>query len=459
MRPIEVLLFALILLSAWAAFLRKTPRSLLAWLCALDLLTLAVHAIVEGPHYQMAPAYLAALVFPAVFAMRRTALRRMLSAAMFVLALGSCALSILSPMFRLPTPTGSYPIGTSIFHLVNDHPSDPSSAGANGKRELMIQVWYPASPSHAPRAPYRRFSETTVKSSFQAVLWTHARWNPPLARSSSPFPLLLLNPAWTGRRTNYTYLVEDLVSHGYIVVGIDHTGNSGPTAFPDGHVSEPTFDPGLDFATRTFAELTTYAAQQLAIQVNDNRFVLDQLQSWNQDPANRFFRRIDMDRVGALGHSFGGAVAAQACLEDSRIKSALDMDGSLWGPVQKLGLAKPFMMIQEDVLQPTPAQLQNHMVLMDHLLDLGDTAMKQQSNGYEVVLHGSSHPSYSDQSLYSPLKSISGIGKIPARREYFMIRTYVLAFFDKTLRGADPEILNGADSPFPEATLTVLHRP
>ena len=458
MRPLEILLVVLILLSAWAAFSRKLPRPLLAWLCVLDLLTLAVHAVVEGPHYQMAPAYLAALIFPAIFAMRGIALRRALSAAMLVLTFCSCVLSVLSPMFRFPTPTGSYPIGTSIFHLVNDHPSDPSSAGANGKRELMIQVWYPASPSHAPRAPYRRFSETTVKSSFQAVLWTHARWNPPFAQTGSPFPLLLLNPAWNGRRTNYTYLVEDLVSHGYIVAGIDHTGNSGPTAFPDGHVSQPTPDPRLDLATQSFSELTTYAAQQLEIQVNDNRFVLDQLQGWNQDPANRFFHHIDMDRVGALGHSFGGAVAAQACLEDSRIKSALDMDGSLWGPVQKVGLAKPFMMIEEDVLKPTPAQLQNHLLFIDHLLDLGDTAMKQKSNGYEVVLHGSSHPSYSDQSLYSPLKRISGIGSIPARREYFILRAYVLAFFDKTLRGADPAILNG-DSPFPEATLRVLHRP
>ena len=38
------------------------------------------------------------------------------------------------------------------------------------------------------------------------------------------------------RATQNTYQVEDLASHGFIVVGIDHTYNSRPVAFPDGRV-------------------------------------------------------------------------------------------------------------------------------------------------------------------------------------------------------------------------------
>jgi dienelactone hydrolase len=460
MRPFEVLFSILIVVSALALFTRKTTRTMLIWLSILDFIALLAHVFFEGVHWQMAPAYAGILLYAAVFAMRGQTSRRVMGGGMILFVVGACGLSWFLPMFHLPAPPGPYPIGTQILHLVNDHPLDPSSAGHDGKRELMIQVWYPAASSRAPLAPYRRLSETTPLSTYQAVLPTHARWNAPFATNNEAFPLLLLNPAWNGRRTYYMYLVEDLVSHGYIVIGVDHTGNSGPTAFPDGHVSQPLNDPGLDFNTHSFAEVNVYGAQQLAIQVNDDRFVLDQLQQFNQNPSNWLYRRLDIDRVGAFGHSFGGATAAEVCLEDPRFKSALDMDGSYWGPVQKVGLAKPLMMIEEDIAQFTPAELQqNHEALVDHLFDLSDMAMMRKSEGYWVVLHGSTHSSFTDRNLFSPVKPYSGEGTIPADREYMIIRKYALAFFNKTLRGENSTLLNGTDNPYPEASLVVLHRP
>jgi predicted dienelactone hydrolase len=459
MRTFEILLALLVAASALAALWQRTPRRLLSGLLLLDLFVLLLHAVFEGPHWQMAPAYLAVLLFAAAFAFQRLMIQRIFAVAMLLLTLGTCAASAMLPMFKLPAPTGPYAIGTRILTVVNDHPSDPSSANSTGKRELVVQVWYPAAPSHAPRAPYRKLAETNLISSYQAVLWTHSRWNAPFAQSSNPFPLLLLNPAWGGRRTYYTYLVEELASHGYIVAGIDHTGNSGPTAFPDGHVEQPDLGQGIDFETHTFDQLKAYAAKQQEIQVDDDRFVLDQFQRWNGDQTGPFYRRVDMDRIGALGHSIGGSVAAQASLEDSRIKSALDMDGSFWGQIQQVGSAKPFMMIEEDVTQFTPAELQRDRgALIDHLLDLGDTTMMQKSNGYQITLHGSTHPSFTDRSLFSPRKSSSGAGTIPVEREYAILRTYVLAFFDKTLRGVDPAILRSTDQPFPEVSFRFLHR-
>jgi len=345
-RTFEVLLVVLIALCALMILVRKSARAVALGLWILAAVTLLTHAVLEGMHWQMIPAYAGVLLFAVTFAVRGPISRYVVAGAMLLFAAGSCVLSAFLPMFRLPAPTGPYLIGTQILYLVNDHPPAHTVLRKDGTRELMIQVWYPASSFSAARAPYRRLSETSLLSSYQSVLWTHARLNAPFAASGAPFPLLLLDPEWNGRRTYFTYLVEDLVSHGYVVVGIDHTGNSGPTAFPDGHVSQPDPDPGLDFESHTFAEVNAYGAQQQVVQVSDARFVLDQLQRFNLDSSNWLFSRLDMNRIGAFGHSFGGSVSAQACLEDARIKSALDMDGSLWGPVQQLGLAKPFMMIE-----------------------------------------------------------------------------------------------------------------
>src|ERR1700744_4505646 len=114
MRLLEIALVVLVALSAFVAFNRRTPRRLLVWLCFDDLLMLVAHAIVEGPHWQMAPAYLAALLFPALLAVRPMLLRRTMSALMLVLLLASYSASPLLPMFRLPAPTGADFIGTRI---------------------------------------------------------------------------------------------------------------------------------------------------------------------------------------------------------------------------------------------------------------------------------------------------------------------------------------------------------
>lgn len=458
MRPLEILLSILVMLSS-AALLWRASRALRLSLSLLSLTALLIHAFWEGPHWQMGPAYLAVLLLFGSVSINRNWMRWTVGCLTILLVGASCVASALLPMFHLPAPSGPYAIGTQMLYLVDEHPLDPASATSGGKRELMVQVWYPAALSHNRRAPYRILPETTLKSSFQAVLWTHSRWNAPIA-SGGPFPVLLLNPAWSGRRTYYLYLVEELASHGYVVAGIDHTGNSGPTAFPDGHVTQPTYDPGMDFDTHTFEQLNAFAARELAVEVDDNRFVLDQLQRMNADPGNIFFDRLDLNRVGALGHSFGGAVAAQLCLNDPRVKSALDMDGSYWGPVQKVGLSKPIMMIEEDQGRFTPEQLAHDRVaLNDHLLDLGDMEMMHKSNGYLITLHGSTHSSFSDRSLYSPRKSWSGEGAIPADREYAILRRYTLAFFDKTLRGENPEILQQDVRPYPETSIEWLHRP
>lgn len=460
MRVLEILFVVLILLTAVAVFRRRSSRRLLMALLAADLAALLVHALIEGVHWQMAPAYVAFLVLAAFAAIRKPLPRSVFAGGAVLLVAVTCGMSAFLPMFQLPAPTGPYAIGTEIVALINDHPRDPSSAGPDGRRPLMIQVWYPAAPSHKKLAPYRVWKETTPLSSYQAVLPTHSRWNPPLAAGAGAMPVLLLNPAWNGRRSYYMYLVEELASHGFVVVGIDHTGNSGPIAFPDGHVSMPPQDSNLDFQHRSYAQLNAYGAQQQEIQVDDDRFVLDQMELWDKDRSNRYFQRLDMGRVGALGHSFGGSVSAEDCLEDSRFKAALDMDGSYWGKVQNSGVAKPLMMIEEDLPAFTNEELQNNPgITNDHLFDLSDDATLHNSNGYRVLVHGSTHSSFSDRSLFSPWKRYSGEGDVPALRQYSIIRSYVLAFFNKTLNGIDSPLLNAGDHTYPETSVEVLRRP
>lgn len=52
----------------------------------------------------------------------------------------------------LPKPTGPYAIGTISYHLIDQNRNDPHAPGA--KRELMVQVWYPAEKNCLAKEPY-----------------------------------------------------------------------------------------------------------------------------------------------------------------------------------------------------------------------------------------------------------------------------------------------------------------
>jgi len=68
----------------------------------------------------------------------------------------STALPILISVFRLPRPSGPYAIGTVTYHWVDTARAEMFTADPTDRRELMVQLWYPAveSSASAPRAPY-----------------------------------------------------------------------------------------------------------------------------------------------------------------------------------------------------------------------------------------------------------------------------------------------------------------
>src|SRR5438445_2367707 len=61
-----------------------------------------------------------------------------------------------------------------------------------------------------------------------------------------------------------------------------------------------------------------------------------------------FAGRFDLARLGAVGHSFGGARALHFCHDDTRCRAAIDLDGIPFGSVVADGLSKPAMFLLSD---------------------------------------------------------------------------------------------------------------
>ncbi|MBT9330264.1 alpha/beta hydrolase family protein [Paracidobacterium acidisoli] len=444
----------------------------------LLLVVTAVHAIYEGVHWQLGPLYLAValLLFVSlavraedvapVVALRGTGLVALL------LTAASCVLCYVLPMFHLPTPTGPYATGTSLLCFTDtgrDTSGDPLSGEQQGKdaggRPLMVQLWYPARPSNHPFAVYRRWKETTPVSSYQSVLRTRSRTDAPLFSHGGPWPLLIFNPAWMGQRTQSTFLMQELASHGFIVVSIDHTWYSGRVAFPDGQVTDASGAPDIgNFDHSTIEEQLALGSRYTRIEAEDDIFVLDQMLALNNDPRSQWYRSMDANRVGALGHSLGGAAAEEACYLDGRIRAALNMDGWSFGDVLARGLNKPLMLMYEKgtMMAPPDSELASlpepaqRYWQMDRENRAAVEAGLRRFGGFRLAIDGTSHWNFSDRALYSPLRSRTGAGTIAPARAHAIIGQYALAFFSRYLRGTQEPLLSRRSGTFPEADFEIF---
>lgn len=459
MRLSEIILIVVIAAAALLTGTRISSRLSRA----LTILAAALgiwHMIREGFYWQMLPA-IAGLLLLALWQLSRSRLRIASTSKMkvrvalvaFVLCAMSIGLLVIVPMFVLPKPTGPYPVGTRTVYLSDPGRIADARQHPVAPRELMVQIWYPADPSSNRLAAYQRLSETSLATSYRSVLRTNSRTDAPVAQNGGPFPVLLFNHGWAGRRTQNTFLAEELASHGYVVASIDHTYNSVRVALPGNRIIDNTagYDP-LDASKHTAAEIKETWNHELKRWVDDEVFVLNCLQDENNDHSSVWYGRLDTARAGALGHSFGGAAAIEVGTVDPRIQSALNLDGWTFGDTDHRAPKQSAMMFVYEASPISPqgigAKASESPTLKE--LDASDEseveARLKQYGGYRLYVNNTSHMDFTDNPLINPLKRWRQPGHISATQIQNIVRAYVLAFFNETIRGQRSALLAPGDS-------------
>lgn len=232
----------------------------------------------------------------------------------------------------LPLPRGEHCVGKAAFRIADGRRAEPLTPNDDtDRRELTLKVWYPV--HSGPGGSAADYLDPAVRPVLEASIpeelglrplptvrgWSKAG----LAPRGGAYPVILFSPGFGGISEQYTALVEDLASHGYVVVGIDHPYVSGITPLSNGHIA--LADAGL------LAQAQTRDAALRTV-VDDMRQVLDWLQAQDAPGSSNVLRgHLDFKRVGAYGHSFGGAASLHLGREDGRVRAAINMDGSLFG--------------------------------------------------------------------------------------------------------------------------------
>src|SRR5580704_19093626 len=344
----------------------------------------------------------------------------------------------------LPEPTGPYPVGTTSLYLKDASRPDPWAAGVSA-RELMVSLWYPATPSDGRRARYMTPAEselqltsrglTDVPRDALSTVWTNAVSDATPAARRRALPLVVLSPGFTNSRSTLTALAEDLASHGYVVTGIDHTYESFATAFPDGRVATCL----AREVPRRGSEFWEKAGAGRAADVS---FVLDELTGAH--PAWPGAALIDPSRMAMAGHSAGSAATISAMLADSRIRAGIDMDGATHAPIPGHGLSRPFLFLGKQ---------SNYTPGSGGAVTTWERDWKLLTGWKRwLLVAGAIHASFTDLGLLADQIGIDTGAALPGARSLDITRTYVRAFFDQDLRGRPQALLDQASPRYPEVT-------
>jgi len=328
----------------------------------------------------------------------------------------------------MPLPTGPYNIGTEIVHLIDESRAEEFTDNAEDYREMMVQLWYPTDMTQGRWADYMdpvAFDWLKHQSPIplfmipdQAYTYvgTHAYLNASCAQGS--FPILIFSHGYDGVRAIYTSLIEDLVSHGFIVAAINHPYIAGVTVFPDGRTVK------LALAPEDPEQQEDYYQTAFRSVSGDILFTLDYLTIVN-DSHSHLNGHLDLHRVGVYGHSFGGGATVDVCASDPRFRAGATLDG--------------FMVVEEEMNAPLLFMLAEGRANSSGIQTLW---AKLTGSAYLAEVKGSAHYSYTDVGILlshlAPLLPITalGFGSIDAKLLVRIINDFLRTFFDVHLNGS-----------------------
>jgi dienelactone hydrolase len=349
----------------------------------------------------------------------------------------------------LPVPNGPFAVGRTTYVWSDSSHVDSMAPQPNTKRELFAWIWYPAAPRKANQtyadylpAPWRNALQrqsgvllTQFLTRDLSRVRTHSIPDAEVSPQQRSYPVILMRTGLAALTADYTSLAEDLASHGYVVVGFDAPYRSFVVVFPDGRVIARTPQNNADLVSGP--EKEQLATRLMQAWSADMQFALDQMERLNtSDPSGRFLGRLDLQRVGAFGHSLGGAEALQFCHDDSRCKAGIDLDGAPWGNVIDEGVAQPFLFLMSDHGNESDPEKDHIEANFRSLF-----ARMPSDHRLEIMIRGANHFGFSDGAmLRSPLLMhvlrTLDVVRLDGRRQVAVTDHYISTFFDVYLKGA-----------------------
>jgi predicted dienelactone hydrolase len=421
---------------------------------------------------------------------------RLLKGSSFILVLVAVLGWWATPNIILPAPTGAYTVAVSHWTLKTERP-ETYTLNPSDKRKLHLKIWYPtadlsnseityykpvptmanyASPNMAKHlaavigsvgplsflAPYLEENINAAKLSAYAG-------SAPLASAGQKFPILLFSPGHRAHLDFFSITMQDIASHGYIVVGVNHSYETGYSVLPTGehlirtdtalettparsaadyHAIEQKLNQnyalidrlGLGSLNETQEEEFALAYNKiiktpqslttdLPLRVQDLISTISFLEkSAETNKKSALFTLMDFSNVGAFGMSFGGPTSAEFCRIYGKCKAIANLDGKNWGKMLEEPLDVPMMWVKGSYTLNTR-------------FDVPYTLKRWRGDAYRVVVPGALHQSFTDAPFLSPLVSMAvlefpyNLNQSYRETVHHLTNSALVAFFNHYTKG------------------------
>lgn len=236
MTILEALFFLGIITLLMMSLIHPGPRSRNAQLVILlGSVGVAVIPFAAGLRWQLLPALLVLpFLLMSVLAQKKFSIFRKVLRSVFttLTLLISIFLILQFPISDLPPPSGTYRVGN--FGYTFTDASRTEVFATQGQRRLFLNIWYPAALAEGKRYEFRGIWEELYSGDIDWIflltnylqnIKTHSYIEAPVVANNS-FPVLVYNHGLYSFTSQNLLLMEELASHGYIVVSIGHTYQS-----------------------------------------------------------------------------------------------------------------------------------------------------------------------------------------------------------------------------------------
>ena len=457
-------------------------RNIFKYCLAFSLFAIILHVILEGIRWQMFFVYIAIPLFPILSYTQKKVLRKSGWGVVFIFVVISTFFSIFFPVFKLQKPIGKYGIGSATYQFVDKSRNELFGENRSRKREIILQIWYPTSPSVNQK--FTSYIENTPELpniisklfGYPSFLFAHFKYVKTNAVKEAKvssirhyYPILVFHSGLFGSRKFNTFQIEQLVSEGYIVAAIDNPGAVAITEFSDNRKIESLQMKEMQKLVHQSLEDLPVIPKLNGVEMKegiipyfaqDISFAIDCLEKINnKDSLAILTNVIDTNKIGVMGVSLGGIVVAEAATKDNRIKACLIMESPMSKNVMKFGLKIPTMIITRDAetmrIEREKFGGWSEKDIQQHLYTMTNTFERLTSDGYFVQIPGMFHVEFLDVPLWIPYGKYFGLtGSIKIKEVHNMLNAFSINFFDKELEGKESDFLSNPNKTY----LNILYK-
>lgn len=270
-------------------------------------------------------------------------------------------------------------------------------------------------------------SEATIRNA-SGIPLAITIWQPRDLKASAP--LILYSPGWGGTRTQSQVQVENLASHGFVVVGCDDLA------------SDPATDPdrGVSLELQSDEETTASIARAGRHAVAQGSRLLDVLAALEAGQVPALTGRLDLSRVGMLGYSIGGTSGLAAAAKDQRIVAVFNIDGGLFGPAADEIAPRAYFLLSSEEAFPSEVDLTSSVAFTRNYakisaLDIPRNKRRmEQPQSYWAQLPAAGHGDLSD-GLFARPHRLFARTNFERSAMNGAIERFEVAFFRSTLLG------------------------